>query len=174
MSKKQVIIAETPRLILRYFCENDWEDLAAILGNPEVMKYSLAGVLTKDRTRNFLKKMLDHQREGYSYYAVIHRKNKQLIGYCGLLLCSIARQEEVEIGYRLDPNYWGRGLATEAAIAVRDYAFENLALNRLISLIQPENMASIKVAEKIGMEYEKDYIFMGMSVKIYRIFKQSN
>lgn len=65
-------------------------------------------------------------------------------------------------------------MATEAAIAVGDYAFESLALNRLISLIQPENIASIKVAEKIGMEYEKDYIFRGMSVKIYRILKQSN
>ena len=91
MYRKQLIIAETPRLIFRYFCENNWEDLAAILGNPEVMKYSLAGVLTKNRTRNFLKKMLDrYQKQSYSYYAVIHRENKQLIGYCGLLLCSIA------------------------------------------------------------------------------------
>ena len=176
MNDRQVIIAETPRLFLRHFCENDLEDLAPILANREVMKFSLKGVKNKEETKEFIQKIISgYKTKNYSLYAVIHREKEQLIGYCGLFFwSSIARQEEVEIGYRLDPKYWGRGLATEAAIAVRDYAFESLALNRLISLIQPENIASIKVAEKIGMEYEKDYIFRGMSVKIYRILKQSN
>ncbi|MGF1486756.1 MAG: GNAT family N-acetyltransferase [Prochloraceae cyanobacterium] len=65
-------------------------------------------------------------------------------------------------------------MATEAAIAVRDYGFERFNFSNLISLIQSKNIASIRVSEKIGMEYEKNYIFMEMSVKIYRIFHESN
>ena len=176
MNDRQVIIAETPRLFLRHFCENDLEYLAPILADPEVMKFSLKGVKNKEETKEFIQKIIsDYKTKGYSLYAVIHREKEQLIGYCGLFFwSSIARQEEVEIGYRLDPNYWGRGLATEAAIAVGDYAFEKFNFSSLISIIEPENIASIRVAEKIGMEYEKDYNLMGVLVRIYRILKQSN
>ena len=176
MNDRQVIIAETPRLFLRHFCENDLEDLAPILANREVMKFSLKGVKNKEETKEFIQKIISgYKTKNYSLYAVIHREKEQLIGYCGLFFwSSISGKEEVEIGYRLDPKYWGRGLATEAAIAVRDYAFKKFNFSSLISLIQSQNIASIRVAEKIGMEYEKDYTFLGISVKIYRIFKQSN
>ena len=127
MNDRQVIIAETPRLFLRHFCENNLEDLAPILADPEVMKFSLKGVKNKEETKVFIQKIIsDYKTKGYSLYAVIHREKEQLIGYCGLFFwSSISGKEEVEIGYRLDPNYWGQGLATEAAIAVRDYAFES-------------------------------------------------
>jgi RimJ/RimL family protein N-acetyltransferase len=172
MKDKSVIIAETPRVVIRYFCTEDFADLAPILANLEVMKYSLAGVLSSDRTRKFLKKMLcRYKSEGYGYYAISDRENKQLIGYCGLLFCLMEGEQKVEIGYRLDPHYWQKGLATEAAIVVKDYAFNQLSLNDLIALIQPKNIASIKVAEKIGMKFERNYIFIGMPVKIYRMFK---
>ena len=172
MEDKPVIIAETPRIIIRHFCVNDFVELAPILASPKVMKYSLSGVLTSDRTQKFISKMLvRYKLEGYGYYAIIHREHKQLIGYCGLLLCSLEEDKTVEIGYRLNPTYWGKGLATEAAIAIRDYAWEKLSLNYLIALIQPKNIASIKVAKKIGMKWERNYVFMGMLVRIYQIFK---
>jgi [ribosomal protein S5]-alanine N-acetyltransferase len=172
MKDESVIIAETPRIVIKYFCPDDFADLAPILANPEVMKYSLSGVLTSDRTRNFIQKMLcRYESEGCGYYAISDRNNRELIGYCGLLFCLIEGEQKVEIGYRLDPHYWHKGLATEAATAVRDYAFNQLRLNELIALIQPKNIASIKVAEKIGMKFERNYIFSGMPVKIYRIFK---
>lgn len=172
MDDKPIIIAKTSRVVIRYFCAEDTLELAPILANPEVMKYSLSGVLTSDRTQKFIKKMLArYETEGYGYYAVIHQENQQLIGYCGLLLCSLKGKQKVEIGYRLKPDYWRKGLATEAALAVINYAFEKLNLNDLIALIQPENIASIKVAEKIDMKFERNYIFMGMPVKIYQIFK---
>jgi len=172
MKDESVIIAETPRVIIRHFCTENFADLAPILANPEVMKYSLAGVLSSNQTRKFIQKMLcRYESEGYGYYAIIDRHNTQLIGYCGLLFCLIEGSRKVEIGYRLDPHYWQKGLATEAATAVRDYAFNQLSLNDLIALIQPKNIASIKVAEKIGMKFERNYTFSGMPVKIYRIFK---
>jgi RimJ/RimL family protein N-acetyltransferase len=172
MKDKSVIIAETSRIVIRHFCTEDFADLAPILANPKVMKYSLAGVLTSDRTRKFIQRMLyRYESEGCGYYAISDRHNRQLIGYCGLLFCLIEGKQKVEIGYRLDPHYWHKGLATEAATAVRDYAFNQLRLNELIALIQPKNIASIEVAKKIGMKFERDYIFSGMPVKIYRRFK---
>lgn len=112
-----------------------------------------------------------YEIEGCGYYAVIHREHKQLIGYCGLLSCSLEGKQKVEIGYRLDPSYWRKGLATEAATAVRDYAFEKLSLDELIALIHPKNIASIKVAAKIGMKFDRNCIFKKMPVEIYQIFK---
>lgn len=172
MNDKPVVIAETSRVSIRYFCADDFVELAPILANREVMKYSLAGVLNSDRTQKFISKMRSrYEKEGYGYYAVIHREHKQLIGYCGLLLCSLEGKQKVEIGYRLAPSYWRKGLATEAATAVRNYAFKKLSLDELIALIQLENIASIEVAAKIGMKFDRNYIFKGMPVKIYQIFK---
>jgi RimJ/RimL family protein N-acetyltransferase len=85
-----------------------------------------------------------------------------VIGYCGLSRfpgrCAAG---DTEIGFRLARPFWGRGFATEAARAVRDHAFDTLALPRLIAIIDPGNLASIRVAEKIGMRYEKDVSFEG-------------
>jgi len=85
-----------------------------------------------------------------------------VIGYCGLFFFpDVNGQSEVELGYRLAKSAWGQGYATESARAVRDYAFATLGLKRLIAMIDPSNLASIKVAQKIGMQYEKDVIFAG-------------
>ncbi|MDJ0727019.1 MAG: GNAT family N-acetyltransferase [Prochloraceae cyanobacterium] len=174
MSDRDVIIAETSRLIIRHFSAADLESLAPILANQKVMKFSLKGAKTKAETQIFIEKILaDYQTKGCGLYAVIFRENMQLIGFCGLFFWpSIAGKEEVEIGYRFDPNYWGRGLATEAAKAVRDYAFTKFNFTSLISLIEPANIASIRVAEKNGMKYEKDDNFLGILARIYRIFKE--
>jgi [ribosomal protein S5]-alanine N-acetyltransferase len=75
--------------------------------------------------------------------------------------------KEIEIGYRLHPDYWNRGLATEAARAVRRYAFEVLKLERVISLIHPENHASRRVTEKTGMKLEKTTVFRGFPAQVF-------
>ena len=74
---------------------------------------------------------------------------------------------EIEIGYRLHPDYWNRGLATEAARAVRDYAFEVMKLERVISLIHPDNRASRRVTEKNGMTLEKETTFRGFPTLVF-------
>jgi RimJ/RimL family protein N-acetyltransferase len=76
-------------------------------------------------------------------------------------LPDVAGRQEVEIGYRLARSAWRQGYATEAARAVRDYAFFTLGIRRLIALIDPENLASVRVAEKIGMRYEKEVMLEG-------------
>lgn len=101
-------------------------------------------------------------------WATIHKADHKLIGRCGLIPQLVDGQKEVEIGYLLAKEYWGRGLATEAAVAIRTYGFE-LGFNRLISLIVPENIASQKVALKNGMKYEKDTSHAGIKHRVYAI-----
>jgi hypothetical protein len=94
--------------------------------------------------------------------AVIEKTSNELIGYCGLFYYpDVCGQPENEIGYRLARPSWGRGYATEAARAVRDYSFGVLGLLRLIAMIDPQNVASLRVAEKLGMHYENDMMFEG-------------
>jgi hypothetical protein len=85
-----------------------------------------------------------------------------VIGYCGLFYFpDIDGQPEIEIGYRLARSAWGHGYATEAALSVRDFAVTTLGIKRLIAMIDPSNLASIRVAEKLGMRYEKEVMLEG-------------
>ena len=172
MNKTANIVTETPRLILRYFTHDDLDNLAPILADPQVMYFSARGVQTKEQTRKFINWMLSsYQEEDFGLYAVIHKEKQKLIGFCGLLAWFFKQQREVEIGYRFATKYWGQGLGTESAIAVRDYAWNQLNLDRLICIIQPENNRSIRVAEKLGMSYEQNTIFMNLDVRIYSMSK---
>ncbi len=102
-------------------------------------------------------------------YSVIHKESSELIGYCGLLSWTIDNSQEIEIGYRLATAYWGKGLATEAARAVRDYGWQFTQENGLICIIEPANHRSIRVAEKLGMKYERDTVLKKIKVRIYRL-----
>ena len=174
-----MIVTETERLILRHFIPSDIDQLAVIVSDPEVMRFSVSGVKNRAQAEDFLDWMLYHyQKYGFGLYAVIYKKSGELIGYCGLLLWTFDPHQELEIGYRLATAYWDQGLATEAATAIRDYAwqhfpreclFPRLRKNRLICIIQPENYRSIRVAEKLGMKHEKDTVFQGLKVGIYGI-----
>jgi ribosomal-protein-alanine N-acetyltransferase len=150
------VILETPRLILRPFREEDLDLLAPLMANPDFMRFSL-GVYSREQTAAFLDKVINWQRFGLpTQFAVIHGADNRLIGYCGFLHQQVDATDEIEIAYRLDPDYWSRGLATEAATAVRDHAFRNLKLTRVISLIHPDNLPSRRVAEKNGMTVKKN------------------
>ncbi len=78
-------------------------------------------------------------------------------------------QGEVDLGYRFLPEYWGQGLATEASRAALQYGFEVIGLKRVIGLVMPENVASIRVLEKVGMQYEKSVRYDGDPVELYAI-----
>ena len=163
-------IVETERLALRHFEPGDLDALAPIMADPRVMRFSKSGPHTRQRTREMIRRCLDsYAKHGFGLWAVVHKDDNKLIGYCGLIAQQIDGQQESEIGYRLDPSYWGRGLATEAARATRDHAFGHLGLTRLISIIEAENVASVRVAEKNGMRHEKDSIYCDLPVRIYSV-----
>lgn len=149
----------------------DLDDLLGIFSDPKVMQ-SFGGVLfDRAMMKKWIGRNLDHQdRHGYGLFSVILKSSGELVGDCGLEHMEVDGSPEVEIGYDFRSAYWGQGLATEAAAAVRDYAFQELGLDRVISLIRPDNPASRRVAEKIGMVKEKDCI---RGNQVYHVYSQS-
>jgi ribosomal-protein-alanine N-acetyltransferase len=165
-------VLETSRLILRPFREDDVDLLAELLANPDFMRFS-SGPFSREKTASFLDKVIGWQRAGRpSPFAVTIKPNGTLIGYCGFLHQQVDGSDEVEIGYRLHPEFWNRGLATEAAVAVRDHGFRDLKLSRVISLIHPDNAPSRRVAEKNGMKLEKETTFKGSPVQVFALSQQ--
>jgi len=162
-------VFETPRLLLRQFTLDDVDDLAAMYADSAVMTF-LGGPRSYETTQQHIERIIQNYQEyGFGLWAVIHKGNRQLMGRCGLIPQTIEGQEEVEIGYLLAHAYWGQGLATEAAAAIRDYGFNAVGCDRLISLIDPHNLASQKVALRVGLTYEKDVVLSGKPIRVYAI-----
>jgi RimJ/RimL family protein N-acetyltransferase len=151
-------ILETERLILRHLEPGDLESLYAIYSDPEVRRYIPEGTLTYEETKEELEWFLNGHPEHpeLGLWATVDKETNRLIGRCGLLPWTIEGRFEVEVAYLLAKEYWGQGLGTEAAQATLSYSIEKLGLSRLICLIDEENLASKKVAEKIGMTFEKE------------------
>jgi ribosomal-protein-alanine N-acetyltransferase len=151
-------ILETKRLILRHQILNDLDDLFALYNDPDVVKYIPDAPQSYEEARQELKwhKNGHPEHPELGLWATIHKETNKFIGRCGLLPWKIDGQNEVEVAYLIDKAHWGRGLGTEAAKAILDYGFEKLMLSRLICLIDEENLASLRVAEKIGMVFEKE------------------
>jgi RimJ/RimL family protein N-acetyltransferase len=160
---------ETERLILRSFREEDLDLMAPLMADAKFMQYSL-GVYDRDQTAAFVDKVISWERAGKpSLLAVELKPERPLLGYCGFFHHPTEFPGEVEIGYRLHPAYRNRGLITEAAHAVRDYAFRKLKLARVISLIHPANIPSRRIAEKMGMTFEKEITFRGFPTRVFAI-----
>ncbi|MGF1539230.1 MAG: GNAT family N-acetyltransferase [Pleurocapsa sp.] len=162
------IVIKTQRLLLRHFVLEDAEQLAIIQADPVVMKFL--------RRRNYQETLetLDwifkcYDKYGYGLWAVIHKADNKLIGRAGLIWQNLPaiNLKDVEIAYLLAQDYWGRGLGTEAATAIRDYGFEVIGCKRLISLIEPNNIASQKVASKVGLNYEREATIEDKPVYVY-------
>jgi ribosomal-protein-alanine N-acetyltransferase len=141
---------ETERLILRPMTATDLDALYLIFTDPKVMAAFNHDPFTSEQMRAWLKRNLDHQNTyGYGLFSVILKKTGELIGDCGLE--QMEELDAAELGYDFRSAFWNQGYATEAASAVRDYAFGVLRLPQLISLIRVGNLASRRVAEKVGM-----------------------
>lgn len=150
-------ILETERLILRHLVMEDLDELFILYSDPEIRKYFPEGVLNYEDTKEELEwHMNGHPRHPeLGLWATIHKETGKFIGRCGLLPWRIDDRLEIEIAYLIDKKFWGQGLASEAAAGIREYAFSTLGLSRLVCLIDPDNTASQKVAEKVGMTLEK-------------------
>ena len=158
---------QTARLILRSFREEDVDVMAQLFANPDFMRFSLGAFTERKQTVAFIEKVMGWHRAGIpSQFAVVPRGEEAVIGYCGFFHHPEV-PGEVEIGYRLHPDYWNRGLITEAARAVRNHGFRHCKLSRVISLIHPENVPSRRVAEKNGMKIEKEITFRGFPTLVY-------
>lgn len=163
-------IIVTERLRLRPFTLGDLDELASLLADAEVMRFSLMTPKTREETLSVLEGILaSYHKEGFGLYAVVHALDGKLIGYCGFVVRHLDGKREIELGCGLAPSYWGRGLATEAVGACRDYGFAKLGFQRLITIVDPQNIASIRVAEKTGMKLETQSEFRGSPLQIYSV-----
>jgi len=156
-----VYILETPRLALRHLVPEDAADLYRIYSDPETMKFmGKAPASVGEERGNILSHIANHyDLRGVGLWATILQGRGELVGRCGLMRKLIGGAEEVEIAYLLGREYWGRGLATEAAGAILRLGFEAYGFRRIVAVIDPANAASIRVAEKLGMSYEREVTY---------------
>jgi [ribosomal protein S5]-alanine N-acetyltransferase len=165
-------ILQTPRVLLREFNAEDADALERVLSDPETMRhypapYDRAGVeqwIARNRLR--------YQDDGVGLWAMELKDTRELIGDCGIILQQVEGERLYEIGYHLRRDFWGQGLASEAAIACRDWAFAHLKTTRVISLIRPENLPSRRVAERVGMKVWKEVNWRGLLHCVYSIEKE--
>jgi [ribosomal protein S5]-alanine N-acetyltransferase len=161
------VITETSRLKLVKVTKDDCGLLFKLTGNDKVMEF-FPGVLSYDETREMIQKILNQYDEyGYCFWKVLLKHNDHFVGIAGLLHQDISNVAEVEISYRMLPEHWNKGYGTEAAKACKEYAESVLGKQRLISLIHPQNEASIRVASKLGAEKSKSIVFMGEIHDVY-------
>ncbi len=147
--------------------EQDHDDLAGLLGDPVVMQYypkprDRAGALAWIHWNQRL-----YRERGFGLWLITLRETGEFVGDCGLTPQLVDGRTEIEIGYHVRADLQGRGLATEAAEACRDLARDALGVRRLIAIINPANTPSQRVAEKLGLDHERDASVHGGTQRIY-------
>ena len=153
---------ETARLRLRAMQPSDIDDLLLIFTDPKVMAAFECPPFDRQQMAQWLQRNLDHQAQyGTGLFSVILKADGALVGDCGLEVMEVDGAQVAELGYDFRSDTWNQGLATEAATAVRDYAFHVLRLPQLISLIRTGNRGSQRVAEKIGMQRISEFTTIG-------------
>jgi ribosomal-protein-alanine N-acetyltransferase len=161
---------ETRRLLLRPMVITDVSSLLPIFSDAKVMALFGVPPFTLGEMEQWVQRNLAHQEaNGYGLFSVILKSNGMLIGDCGLERMEIEGTQTVELGFDFRSDHWNHGYATEAATAVRDYAIDQLKLPQLISLIRVGNIASRRVAEKVGMSYIGEMIRNGRHYWKYAI-----
>jgi RimJ/RimL family protein N-acetyltransferase/ubiquinone/menaquinone biosynthesis C-methylase UbiE len=161
-----MIIVETDRALVRHWIPDDLPAFQQLATDVRVLRYIGDGQPWSDeRVRRFVDGGIKAQTSrGWALWPVVLKSQNRLVGICGF---NAAFAPEVEIGWWLAPEQWGRGLATEVAGAVMEYGFGRLGLDRLISVAQPTNRASIRVMEKLGMTFDRAFTHKGIEVVAY-------
>lgn len=160
---------ETERLRLRGFRPDDLDALCQIFGDPEVMKYISGG---KPRTREateegLLRSIEGWRKRGFGLWAVEEKATGRVVGYCGLI--PLDDTPEIEVAYGLAKSAWGRAFAVEAARAALKFGFGELNLERIVAVVNPGNVASQRVLEKLGMKYTKNAHHYGADLMYYEL-----
>jgi ribosomal-protein-alanine N-acetyltransferase len=168
------LLIETPRLYMRPMALSDLDDLLKIFGDERVMAFFNTEPFDRQQMEGWLRRNLAHQDAyGYGLFSVILKSNETLIGDCGLEQMEMDGELVAELGYDFRSDTWNQGFATEAASSVRDYAFRDLSLPSLISLIRVGNIASRRVSEKIGMKLIREITVNGNRYWKYGIVNNS-
>lgn len=168
---------ETDRLWLSKWSLSDLEESHPIFTDPEVLRYISGGApRTDDQIREFIGRQQDHFRSrGFCLWKLLLKPGARFIGFCGLQPLELDGVSEVEIGWRLAKDHWGHGFATEAARTALRHAVEHAGLARVIAVAMPENRPSLRIMEKLGMNYERASQKDGFPIVVYaRHFAAAN
>jgi len=172
MSNSNLFI-ETERLLIRPFKMEDIEPSYIMNLDAEVSKHTGdGGVVSKEEIeRRIVENVFgDYEKHGFGRLAVELKGENKFIGFTGLKY--LEDMDEVDLGYRFMKEYWGKGIATESAKACVNLGFNKLGLKRLIAMVLPENIGSIRVLEKLNFEFEKEIIEDNQLAKIYSLIKE--
>ena len=147
---------KTERLLIRSWQESDVDRYAEIINNPLVMKYIGSGnIQDYEYAKKFISTVMSLEKERrWTLWVVENKYNNDLMGFCGFATW----QNNIEIGWRLDNIYWRRGYGTEAAMAVLDFGKKAFSFPKIVSIAQKPNIASIRIMQKIGLEFEQKII----------------
>ncbi|MHB1955428.1 MAG: GNAT family N-acetyltransferase [Sulfobacillus sp.] len=161
---------DTARLQLRTMTEHDVDDLLRIFSDPVAMQY-YPRTRTRDEVKEWIfRTMEDYRRFGVGMWVIEDKTDKSFLGQCGIVPQEVHEGTvEYEIGYLLVSQFWGKGYATEAARACRNWGFEHLTVPHFISIINPRNSPSIRVAERNGMALREYAEWRDKTVAIYAI-----
>jgi len=168
-------LLQTERLETTLLTLDDVKAWAEFFKHPEAIRFlfieSLGLSSDEAVAQHMIQKQLDrYQDKRYGLQKLIHRESGLFIGCCGLLVQEVNGNQEVEVGYHIFPTYWGQGYATEAAKCFIDFAFNQPQITSLISIIDEDNVASIRVAEKNGLTLDSSTRWINNEpVGIYRI-----
>lgn len=161
------MIIETQRLILRKLTLEDTLSLSLVLSDKESMVHYPHALSTKE-VKGWIEKNIErYKKDGFGLWAVIRKEDNQFLGDCGITLQNIDNEILPEIGYHIISAYCNLGYATEAADACKNYAVKELGYKKIYSYSRFENIASQKVASKIGMHKTKTYIKDGINIVVY-------
>lgn len=167
MDQSVSFVLKTERLRLREFTPMDADALEQVIGDPLAMRYYASPFDRKGVEAWIARNRERYSREGHGLWAMVLKKSDEMIGDCGCVLQHVEERLEVEIAYHVRRDLWGNGYATEAARACTKYAFAKLDVERVISIIRPENVQSRRVAEKNGFVCQKIVFWHGYDHCIY-------
>ncbi|ALV41825.1 acetyltransferase [Pseudarthrobacter sulfonivorans] len=152
-----MIPGKTSRLRFRQMASADLDNMTALLGDPAVMAYYPAPKTREEAAQWIAWNEANYATHGYGLW-IVETLDGEFLGDCGLTCQQVNGRSELEVGFHIRAEAWGRGYATEAAAACMEFARDELAVKQLVAIIHPENVASRRVAEKIGMSYiENDH-----------------
>ena len=161
---------ETDRLVHRAFTAGDAQAFFALNSNPQVMRFTGEPALASlSAAQRAIAHYPDFRTVGFGRWACVLKETQAVIGFCGLKY--LADFDVVDVGYRFLPEYWGRGLATEACCASLQFGFSELGLNNIVGFVLPENIASIRVLEKVGMQSDGEVLYDNLRALRYVIHR---
>lgn len=167
------VVIETKRLLLRTFSETDAPLIYELNLDPDVTRYTHDPVKDLAHATEILEKTIIPQYALYNHgrWAVHLKASLDFLGWCGLKYR--AELNEIDLGFRFKKEFWGKGFATEAAYASIKYGFEKIGLQRIVGRAEIDNIGSLKVLKKCGMNYIGDEEVEGYPVKTYELYHPS-